>query len=166
MPILIREATAADFDQIWPIFHEVASVGETYGYSTDTTRDQAFHLWMEYPRCTYVAEEEGQVLGTYYIKTNNEGPGAHVCNCGYMVDPTARGRGIASALCQHSQQQARLFGFTAMQFNAVVATNIVAVKLWQQLGFAIVGTIPDAYQHRLAGLVDCHVMYKSLGDDA
>ena len=164
MPISIREATAADFDQIWPIFHEVASAGETYGYRTDSTRNQAFYLWMEYPRCTYVAEEDGQILGSYYIKTNNEGPGAHVCNCGYMVSSAARGRGLATSMCEYSQAAAIKLGYLAMQFNFVASSNEGAVRLWNKLGFETVGRLPRAFKHPTKGYVDALVMYKWLGD--
>jgi len=102
------------------------------------------------------------VLGAYYLKTNAAGPGDHICNCGYMVPPAARGKGVARAMCEHSQQQARELGFLAMQYNAVVATNEVAVALWQKLGFSIVGTVPNAYRHARFGFVDTHVMHKTL----
>ena len=103
----VREATRADFDQIWPIFHEIAVAGATYAYPRDTTKEQALKLWIDSPRKTYVFEEDGKILGTYYIKTNQAGPGDHVCNCGYMVSSTARGCGLATAMCEHSQKIAR-----------------------------------------------------------
>ncbi len=109
-----------------------------------------------------VKDEQGALLGSYYLKANAAGPGQHVCNCGYMVTPQARGKGVASAMCEHSQQEAVTQGFKAMQFNAVVASNHVAVGLWQRLGFEIVGTVPNAYQHASLGYVDTHVMYKAL----
>ncbi len=96
------------------------------------------------------------------IKANAAGPGDHVCNCGYMTAPAARGHGIAGKLCAHSLEVARKLGFSAMQFNSVVATNTVAVALWQKHGFEIVGTLPNAYRHARHGLVDCHVMFRSL----
>ncbi|WP_114416547.1 GNAT family N-acetyltransferase [Marinospirillum perlucidum] len=159
----IREAQAADFDAIWPIFHEVAAAGETYAYPRDITRDAAERIWMQQPRQTWVVEEDGQLLGTYYIKTNQGGPGQHVCNCGYMVASAARGRGLATALCEHSQKQARALGYQAMQFNFVAATNEGAVRLWKKLGFAEVGRLPGAFNHPQAGYVDALVMYKWLG---
>ena len=115
----IREATAEDFDRIWPMFKEIAAAGETYAYSRDITKEQAVKLWMENPRRTYVFEETGQILGTHYIKTNQAGPGDHVCNCGYMVSSTARGRGLATAMCEHSQEVTRELGYKAMQFNGL-----------------------------------------------
>ena len=101
-------------------------------------------------------------MATYYIVTNQPGGGAHICNCGYIVDPEARGQGLAEAMCLHSQDVARSFGYRAMQFNFVLATNVAALRIWQRLGFEIVGTIPDAFDHPLHGLVAAHVMYKSL----
>ena len=159
----IREARPEDFDAIWPIFHEIASRGETYGYPTDTTREQAFRLWMEMPRLTFVVEEGGQILGTYYLKTNQGGPGEHVCNCGYMVASSARGRGLATAMCEHSQQIAKALGYKAMQFNFVASSNEGAVRLWTKLGFATVGRLPKAFSHPSLGYVDALVMYKWFG---
>ena len=158
----IREATPADFEDIWPIFHEIVAAGETYTYPRDTTKQQAFRLWMETPRVTFVAEENGKIAGTYYLKTNQAGPGDHVCNCGYMVSSSARGRGLATAMCEHSQEVAKNLGYQAMQFNFVVSTNERAVKLWNRLGFATVGKIPKAFNHPSRGFVDALVMFKWL----
>lgn len=158
----IREATAADFDDIWPIFRNVASRGDTYAYRRDTSKEEAQRLWMDAPRKTFVVEEASEILGTYYLKTNQAGPGDHVCNCGYMVSESARGRGLATAMCEHSQLTARDLGYLAMQFNFVAATNEGAIRLWTKLGFETVGRLPEAFQHPSTGLVDALVMYKRL----
>lgn len=158
----IREATPADFDQIWPIFQEIVAAGDTYAYPPDITKAQAFDLWMNAPRKTYVAEEDGRILGSYFIKINQAGPGDHVCNCGYMVSSAARGRGMATMMCEHSQEVARQLGYKAMQFNIVVSTNETAVRLWTRLGFATVGRLPKAFRHPAKGYVDALVMYKWL----
>lgn len=158
----IREATREDFDWIWPIFHEIAAAGDTYGYARGTTKEQALSIWMECPRRTYVFEEDGRILGTYYIKTNQAGPGDHVCNCGYMVASAARGRGLATAMCEHSQEVARELGYKAMQFNFVASSNESAIRLWHRLGFATVGRLPGAFHHPSRGYVDALVMYKWL----
>jgi L-amino acid N-acyltransferase YncA len=158
----IREATIADFDQIWPIFKTIVTAGETYAYPRDTSREQAIKLWLEAPRKTFVAEENGEILGTYYIKTNQAGGGDHVCNCGYMVSPAARGRGLATTMCEHSQQIARSLGYLAMQFNFVASTNEGALRLWSKLGFETVGRLPKAFHHPALGYVDAVVMYKWL----
>ena len=158
----IREAQAADFDQIWPIFREIAAAGETYAYPRDISREEAKRLWMALPRRTFVAEAEGTVVGTYYIKTNQDGPGSHVCNCGYMVAAGARNRGLATAMCEHSQRVALEMGYKAMQFNFVASTNRGAVRLWHQLGFRTVGRLPKAFSHPAEGYVDALVLYKWL----
>ena len=103
----IIESTENDFDAIWPIFHEIVSAGDTYAYPEDTTKERALSIWLETPRKTYIAKENNSILGTYYIKTNQEGPGRHVCNCGYMVSSKARGRGLATSMCEHSQEVAK-----------------------------------------------------------
>lgn len=158
----IREARTEDFEQIWPIFHEIVRAGETYAYPRDTDREEAASIWLATPRKTYVFEENGIILGTYYLKTNQSGPGDHVCNCGYMVASAARGRGLATALCEHSQTIARELGYKAMQFNFVASTNEGAVRLWNKLGFETVGRLPRAFKHPTKGYVDALVMYKWL----
>lgn len=160
---MIREATTDDFDAIWPIFEAIVRTGDSYAFATDTPREQAFHLWLELPRKTFVYEDEnGDILATYYLKTNQAGPGSHVCNCGYMVSAAARGRGLATLLCEHSQQVALELGYLAMQFNIVAASNEGAVRLWNKLGFATVGRLPRAFKHSSLGFVDALVMYKWL----
>lgn len=163
--MIIREATEQDFESIWPIFHEVVAAGDTYSYDPKISKQEAFRRWMELPERTYVAAEDGAVLGTYYLKTNHQGPGSHVCNCGYMVSSAARGKGLATAMCEHSQQIALEMGYKAMQFNLVVETNEGAARLWQKLGFEIVGTIPKAFDHAEHGYVGAHVMFKWLAED-
>ncbi|MGI9288099.1 MAG: GNAT family N-acetyltransferase [Pseudomonadales bacterium] len=158
----IREATEEDFDSIWPIFNEIVAAGDTYAYPSDTAKEQALKIWIESPRKTYVFEEARAVLGTYYIKTNQGGPGDHVCNCGYMVSSDARGRGLATAMCEHSQKIAKELGYKAMQFNFVSTSNEGAVKLWKKLGFESVGCLPRAFKHPDQGYVDALVMYKWL----
>ncbi|WP_428026748.1 N-acetyltransferase family protein [Arcobacter sp.] len=156
----IREAKKEDFDAIWPIFSEIVKAGETYAYNRDTTKEQAFHIWMEGLRKTFVFEENGNILATYFIKTNQLGSGSHVCNCGYMVSSSARGKGLATSMCEHSQKIAKELGYKAMQFNFVVSSNEGAVRLWNRLGFETVGRLPKAFNHPKLGYVDALVMYK------
>jgi len=156
----IREATQKDFKNIWPIFHEIISVGETYAYPRNTTKNEALKIWLTSPRKTFVFEENNQVLGTYYLKTNQAGPGQHVCNCGYMVSSEVRGRGLATAMCEHSQKIAIELGYKAMQFNFVASSNIGAIRLWNKLGFETVGHLPKAFNHPTQGYIDALVMYK------
>ncbi|WP_027848401.1 MULTISPECIES: GNAT family N-acetyltransferase [Pseudomonadota] len=158
----IREAERKDWDLIWPIFNEVVKAGETYAYETETTKDQAEKIWLDAPRKTFVAEENGKIYGTYYIKTNQAGPGNHVCNCGYMVSSIARGRGLATTMCEHSQEMALKLGYKAMQFNFVASSNEGAVRLWNKLGFETVGRLPSAFNHPTKGYVDALVMFKWL----
>lgn len=161
----IRKATAADFEAIWPVFHEIASAGETYAYARDISKTEAFRYWMELPRKTFIAEEDDRLLGTYYIKTNQAGPGAHVCNCGYMVAADARGKGVATALCEHSKKTALELGYKAMQFNFVASTNEAAIRLWKKLGFETVGRLPRAFNHPALGYVDALVMFQWLENE-
>jgi len=160
--IALRRFAPADWPAVWSILQPTFAAGDTYAYPPETTEAQARTLWTEAPLATYVAEVDGRIAGTYYLKPNQPGLGAHVCNCGYVVAPDARGRGIAAAMCEHSQREALALGFRAMQFNLVVATNAGAVRLWQRMGFRIVGTLPGAFRHRRLGDVDAHVMYKVL----
>lgn len=158
----IRLARDEDFDAIWPILRDVIRAGTTYAIDPRISREGAFELWMSAPRATYLVEGDGTVLGTYYIKTNQAGGGAHVCNCGYIVDEAARGQGMAAWMCSHSQEEALKLGYKAMQFNLVLATNTGAIHLWHKLGFDTVGRLPLAFDHPEAGLVDALVMYKWL----
>jgi len=159
----IRLVAAADWPALWAIVETVFRAGETYAIATDIDEPSAYRYWVEQPAATYVAvDDDGTIVGSYFIKANQSGPGDHVANCGYMVAQAARGRGIAGALCEHSQREALALGFVAMQYNCVVATNIGAVRLWQRHGFGIVGTVPGAFRHPREGLVDAHVMYKRL----
>ena len=160
----IREASENDFDKIWPIFHEIVSAGETYAYPKNTTKEEALQIWLKAPRKTFVAEENNNILGTYYIKTNQAGPGSHVCNCGYMVSSKSRGKGLATAMCEHSQQVAVKLGYKAMQFNFVASSNEGAVRLWNKFGFETVGRLPKAFNHPTQGYIDALVMYKWLNE--
>lgn len=160
----IRLARDSDFDAIWPILRDVFRAGETYAVDPQISRDDCLDYWMMTPAATFVAEEGGAILGTYYIRTNQPGGGAHICNCGYVVAEAARGQGLARRMCQHSQLEARTLGYRAMQFNFVLASNVGAVRLWHKLGFQTVGTIPDAFHHPQEGMVDALVMYKRLDE--
>ncbi|NJN29367.1 MAG: GNAT family N-acetyltransferase [Synechococcales cyanobacterium RM1_1_8] len=162
MNFTIRPIEPPDYDAVWQIFHSIVSQGETYAYAPDSSPQDAIHHWIEVPLATYVAEQDGTILGTYYLKPNQPGLGDHVANCGYMVAAAARGQGVATALCKHSQSEALRLGFWAIQFNFVVSTNERAITLWQRLGFTIVGTIPKGFRHASKGLVDVYIMYKQL----
>ena len=113
-------------------------------------------------RETFVAEDGGEILGTYYLRTNPHGGGNHVCNCGYMTGAAAAGKGVARQMCAHSIEHAKARGYKAMQFNFVVSTNERAVRLWQGMGFQVVGTLPNAFDHPQQGFVDALVMYNEL----
>jgi L-amino acid N-acyltransferase YncA len=160
--IEIRRAEDSDFDGIWEIFHDIVQGGDTYVYEPDTTKEQAYAIWMSNGLSTYVAILDGQIVGTYILKPNQAGLGSHVANAGYMVKREASGKGIGAALCEHSMEEARRQGFLAMQFNMVVSTNERAVALWQRMGFSIVGTLPQVFRHSRLGLVDAYVMHRTL----
>lgn len=160
--LTLREIAADEFARVWPIFQSVIAAGDTYSYAPDTRVEQARDAWTTLPGRCFVAERDGEVLGAYLLKPNQTGLGDHVANAGYMVSPAARGRGVASAMCEHSMQQARRAGFTAMQFNFVVSTNTVAVRLWQRHGFQIVGQVPRAFRHAVHGPTDVYVMHREL----
>lgn len=158
----IRRASAADWSSTWRIFHDIVSRGDTYVYDPETTEEDARRIWMNPAVKTYVAEADDRIVGTYILRPNQPGLGAHVANAGYMVATDATGRGIGRAMCEHSIAEARAAGFTAMQFNFVVSTNRRAVALWEQLGFKIVGTLPRVFRHRELGFVDAYVMHRFL----
>jgi ribosomal protein S18 acetylase RimI-like enzyme len=158
----IRPARPRDFAGIWAIFRVVVAGGDTYAYAPDTTMTEARRIWMEPPAAAYIAEQAGRIVGTYALRPNQPGLGDHVANCGYMTHPDARGRGVGGAMCEHSLAAARERGYTALQFNFVVASNEGAVRLWQKHGFEVVGRVPRAFRHRALGPVDILIMHRAL----
>lgn len=160
--LTIRPARPDDAAAIWAIIGPTIRAGETYTLPRNMSEQEALAYWTGPDRETFVAEADGRILGTYYIRANQSGGGSHVCNCGYMTHADASGRGIARSMCEHSLDYARSRGFRAMQFNFVVATNERAVRLWQSLGFAIAGRLPLAFHHPSRGYVDALVMYRAL----
>jgi ribosomal protein S18 acetylase RimI-like enzyme len=158
----IRRAQPADERAIAEIIVPTIREGTTYSLDSDMTEADALLYWLSPDKETFVAEDDGIILGTYYMRPNQAGGGRYVCNCGYMTRAGATGRGVARAMCLHSLTHARSRGYRAMQFNFVVATNDRAVRLWQALGFQIVGRLEGAFQHPLEGFVDALVMYQKL----
>ena len=159
----IRTATESDSEEIWKIFRAVVRRGDTYALDPHISRDDALTYWLAAGTHTFVAEHErGVIVGTYILRPNQQGPGAHVANAGFMVSPDAQGRGFGRAMGAHCLTRARELGFRAMQFNFVVSTNTGAVRLWQQLGFEIVGTVPGAFRHPTLGFVHAYVMFREL----
>lgn len=132
-----------------------------YSLDADMSEADAMAYWMGPDKETFVAKDEGGIVGTYYMRPNQSGGGRHVCNCGYMTSMAAMGRGVARRMCQHSLEHARARGYRAMQFNFVVSTNERAISLWQRMGFESVGRLPSAFHHPKIGYVDALVMFQT-----
>lgn len=162
MTLNIRSATEADHAAIWAILEPVFRAGDTYTIDPDISREDALAYWYGPTHATFVAETEDQVLGTYYLRRNQAGGGAHVCNCGYITSPAARGQGVARAMLAHSLEEAPRQGFRAMQYNFVVANNTRAIATWERAGFTIVGRLPGAFHHPVEGYIDALVMWRDL----
>ncbi len=160
--IAIRPATPADADGIWAVLEPVIRGGEHYALPRDLTRAAALAYWSAPGHDVFVAEDAGRVAGTYFVRANQLGGGAHVANAAYATAEDARGRGVARAMCAHSLEHARARGFRAMQFNFVVATNERAVRLWLAMGFDVIGRIPAAFAHPALGDVDALIMHRAL----
>ena len=158
----IRRASNTDQDAIWEIFRDVIVARETYPIDPNISREQALAYWFKHNACVCVAESENKIVGSYTLHPNQAASGAHVANAAFIVANQARGQGIGRAMGDHCLKEARRLGFKAMQFNFVVSTNESAVKLWQDLGMRIVGTLPGAFRHPTRGYVDVYVMYQSL----
>ena len=158
----IREATNNDHDGIWEIFEQVVKAGDTYAFDSDSQKEDLPRIWFAPTMKVYVAEEDGKILGSYFIKPNQPGLGAHIANCGYMVHPESRGRGLGKQLFDHSWLVAKESGYKGMQFNLVVSTNQVAVQLWEKSGFRIIGTIPNGFHHLQLGYVDAYIMFREI----
>ncbi|MEC8677422.1 MAG: GNAT family N-acetyltransferase [Candidatus Margulisiibacteriota bacterium] len=163
--MVITEANQSDFDEIWNIFSAVVKTGTTYVYSPNTTKEQAFDIWMTRPKKTFVLRDiNGVMKGTYYIKENRPDLGSHICRCGFMVLPSSRREGVGEAMCKHSLEESKKLGFRGMQLSYVVESNKASVNLWLKMGFTKVGQIPNAFQHQELGDVNVLIMYKSLTD--
>jgi L-amino acid N-acyltransferase YncA len=158
----IRPAINADRDAIWNIFHQIIAAGDTYAFDPQMPREEALAYWFRADTHTYVAEEDGAVVGTYILRPNQSGPGSHVANAAFMVARDAEGAGVGRRMAEHCLSESRRMGFRGMQFNFVISTNTRAIHLWNQLGFKIVGTLPGAFRHPEKGYVDVYVMFRSL----
>jgi ribosomal protein S18 acetylase RimI-like enzyme len=160
--MLIREATNKDRDAVWEIIRQVIAGGDTYVFAPDTPREEMLDYWFSPEKHVYVAEDDGKIVGTIWLKANQPGLGNHVGNAAYMVAPDAKGKGVGKAMGEFSLVEARRLGFTAMQFNFVVKSNKAAVRLWKSIGFEIIGEIPDAIRHSKNGLTNAFIMYRKL----
>ncbi|WP_371631480.1 GNAT family N-acetyltransferase [Streptomyces sp. NBC_00341] len=162
--MLIREATIDDWPAIWPFFHEIVSAGETFTYPLDLGEVDASEWWLvkSPSRAVVAVADDGTVLGTAKMNRNHMGNGSHIASASYMVDPRHAGRGVGRALCEYTIDWARTAGFRAMQFNAVVETNAAAVRLYRSLGFEVLGTLPEGFNHPKHGFVGVHIMHRPL----
>ena len=160
--ITIRTAKEADKDAIWAMLEPVIRDGEVYALPRDMTRAGALAYWFADGNWVFVAEDDGLVVGSYYVRANQRGGGSHVANCGYLTAEWALGRGVAGAMCAHSLEFAKSVGFRAMQFNFVVSTNAAAVHLWIKHGFEVLARLPGAFEHPTLGFVDALVMWRGL----
>jgi L-amino acid N-acyltransferase YncA len=160
--IRIRRAEESDHDPVWDIFSEVIKTGDTYVFDPCTSRSDLEKHWFADCMTTFVAEEDGRIVGTYIIKQNQIDLGNHIANCSYMVSPAHQGKGIGKKMCAHSLRFARKLGYRGMQFNIVVSTNKVAIELWKKFGFEIIGTTPGGFRHPELGYVDTCIMFRSL----
>ena len=158
----IRRARKNDRDAIWRIFRAVVARGDTYVFDPHISRTKALGYWFGQKRRCYVAVSDERIVGTYILNPNQPALGSHVANAGFMVAPSAQGRGIGRTMAEHCLREAERLGFRAMQFNFVVATNKPALQLWKALGFRIVGTLPGAFRHIRRGFIDVYVMYRQL----
>lgn len=160
--IEIREATEHDKLAVWQIIKAVIATGDTYVFDPDSPEAEMIPYWFSPEKYVYVAEDKGEVVGTFWLKANQPGLGAHVCNAAYMVGPQAAGKGIGRKMAEYSLDEARRLGFTAMQFNFVVKSNEPAVRLWKSIGMEVIGEIPDGFDHREHGMTNALIMYRKL----
>lgn len=161
MTLEITKATDSDFDGIWEIFYSVVATGDSYIYPPETTKEEAYKIWMEGTN-PYIAKKDGEIVGSYLIRQNRIGLGSHVCNAAYIVHTEHRVKKIGETMCKHSLAEAKKMGYRSMQFNMVVSTNHKAVALWMKMGFEVVGTVPEAFNHKEKGFVDAYIMHRFL----
>ena len=160
--LILRKAKPEDASVIWSIVEPIIRAGETYVFDPNSSREKMLDYWMAADKQTYVAERDGQILGTFYLKANQPDRGSHVVNAGFMVSPDSSGKGIGKAMAEFSLIEAKRLGYRAMQFNFVVKSNLPAVRLWKKMGFEIIGEIPEAFSHPNLGLTSVYVMYRKL----
>lgn len=160
--VAIRKANEADQSAVWQIVKAVIAGGDTYTFAPDTPEAEMIRFWFSPEKYVYVAEDDGSILGTYWLRANQPGLGDHVGNGGYMVSPDAKGKGIGKLMAEHSIEEARRLGFQSIQFNFVVKSNTVAINLWKSVGFEVIGEIPDAIRHSKDGLTNAYIMYRKL----
>jgi len=160
--VILRDAAPADWPHIWPFLHDIVAAGETYTMPRDLDEEQARAIWTGSARTVVATDDDGTVLGSAKLGPNHLGPGSHVANASFMVDPAHSGRGVGRALGEHVLEQARADGYRSMQFNAVVSTNTRAVALWRSLGFDVIATLPEGFRHPAHGYVGLHIMFRTL----
>jgi ribosomal protein S18 acetylase RimI-like enzyme len=158
----IRKAAESEKPAVWRIIKAVIAGGDTYVFPPETPRDEMLEYWFAPDKHVYVACQDDAIVGTFWLKPNYPGLGSHVCNAAYMVAPDSAGKGIGRKMAEFSLDEARRLGFTAMQFNFVVASNTAAVRLWQSIGMKVIGEIPDAFDHARDGLTNAYIMYRKL----
>lgn len=158
-----RPATGADWPLIWPFWHRIVAAADTYCYDPAMGSDDGRLLWFGTPPDQVWLVAAGEtVLGSYRLGPNKAGPGAHIGSASYMVDDVARGRGVGRAMVLHSLDQARAAGYRGIQFNAVAASNEYAVRLYLELGFTVIGTVPGGFAHPRLGFVDLLILFHEL----
>src|SRR4051794_12961457 len=160
--LIIRKAIPEDRDEIWNIIHEVISKGDTYTFDPNSSRETMLAYWCGEDKHTYVATDNGVIVGTFIIKDNQPGLGSHIANASYMVSEKVSGKGVGKAMGAFSLEEAKRLGYLAMQFNIVIKSNTRAVQLWQKLGFKIIGEVPEAFNHKENGLTNAYIMYRKL----
>lgn len=165
MTLTIYSVTRERFDAIWPMLKAAADEGKTLALPSGCSREEGLNYWFPASATVYVAEEDGQVLGSYYLKPNQMGRGSHVANGGFLVSPLAQGRGVGRAMGNHAMQEARNLGYHAIQYNFVVEDNIASLRIWEKLGFSVIGRIPKGFLHAEKGFVDALILFKWLADE-
>ena len=158
----LRKATENDNTDVWNIINTVISGGDTYVFSPDSSEEEMIAYWFSAEKKVYVAVLDKRVVGTFWLKANQPGLGSHVANAAYMVSPDATGKGVRRRMAEFSIEEARRLGYKSMQFNLVVKSNEVAVRLWQSIGFEIIGEISDAFNHSKNGMTNAYIMYRKL----
>ena len=163
MTFAVSEQSEADWPEVWRVLEPAFRAGESYPLPRDVSEEDARLYWIKKDGFNAIARDDaGAVAGVYYLRPDQDGPGSHICNAGYVIAEWARGKGYAVELCKQSQDQARAMGFRGMKFNLVVSNNAAAVKAWKRAGMEVIGTVPGAFRHPIDGFVDAYIMYRAL----
>ncbi|MBS0629659.1 MAG: MarR family transcriptional regulator [Verrucomicrobia bacterium] len=152
-----------DKSQLYEIFKEVVDSGLQFPYESSSVQEFNRQFFAPGTQVYVCRTLDGQVVGGFYLRSNYPGcRSSHIANAAYMIKESYRGKGIGSLIIKASLHFAKDLGYHTMQFNMVLSKNVQAIKLYEKLGFSIVGTLPNAIRNLDGSYQDGYVMSRPL----